>query len=264
MSVFVYTGGKPHKAGQPTMLFVHGAANDHSVWALQSRYFAHHGWNVVAPDLPAHGRSSGAALAGVPEIAQWCERLLDSHGVTLVNESPRSLAIIGHSMGSLAALNLAARFGSRCSHLALLGAAAPMAVGDVLLEAAKDEPDRAYRMICQWSYSATSHLGGNKSPGMWKAGAGLALMRRTKAGVLHQDLLNCRHYIDGIADAKNINAKTLMIGGAKDLMTPPKASAELAKTLGVTPYMLPDCGHTMMSERPEEVLSALSRFVASS
>ena len=43
----------------PTLMFVHGAANDHSVWALQSRYFAHHGFNVLAVDLPAHGRSAG-------------------------------------------------------------------------------------------------------------------------------------------------------------------------------------------------------------
>ena len=66
---YCYTGGKPFDATQPTVVLVHGVLNDHSVWILQSRYLAHHGWNVLAPDLPGHCRSAGAALASVEALS---------------------------------------------------------------------------------------------------------------------------------------------------------------------------------------------------
>ena len=45
---YVYTAGKALDAAQPTVVFIHGVLNDHSVWILQSRYLANHGWNVLA------------------------------------------------------------------------------------------------------------------------------------------------------------------------------------------------------------------------
>jgi pimeloyl-ACP methyl ester carboxylesterase len=56
---YAYTGGKAFDATLPTVVFIHGAQNDHSVWGLQSRWFAHHGFGVLAVDLPGHGRSEG-------------------------------------------------------------------------------------------------------------------------------------------------------------------------------------------------------------
>jgi pimeloyl-ACP methyl ester carboxylesterase len=62
---YAYTGGKPFDAALPTLVLIHGAVNDHSVWTLLARWFAHHGWGVLAPDLPGHMRSAGPALASV-------------------------------------------------------------------------------------------------------------------------------------------------------------------------------------------------------
>ena len=61
---YCYTGGKAFDAAKPTVVFIHGVLNDHSVWILQSRYLAHHGWNVLAVDLPGHCRSDGPPPAG--------------------------------------------------------------------------------------------------------------------------------------------------------------------------------------------------------
>ena len=76
--VYAYTGTKPIVPEQRTVLFIHGAANDHSVWALQSRYFAYHGFNVLAVDLPGHGKSDGPALATIEELAAWTFDVLDT------------------------------------------------------------------------------------------------------------------------------------------------------------------------------------------
>ncbi|WP_429405041.1 alpha/beta fold hydrolase [Paraburkholderia sp. MM5482-R1] len=89
---YAYTGGKPFDASLPTAVFIHGAEHDHSVWALQSRYFAHHGFGVLAVDLPGHRRSAGPALASIAALADWLAALLDAVGVTRA-------FVAGHSMG---------------------------------------------------------------------------------------------------------------------------------------------------------------------
>ena len=79
-------------ASKRTIVFVHGAGLDHSWWGLQSRYFGYHGYNVLALDLPAHGRSGGAPLATIGEMADWVKKVLDAKQI-------RSAALVGHSMG---------------------------------------------------------------------------------------------------------------------------------------------------------------------
>ena len=60
---YAYTGGRPFDPQLPCVAFVHGAQHDHSVWALQTRWFAHHGYSVLAFDLPGHGRAIAARSA---------------------------------------------------------------------------------------------------------------------------------------------------------------------------------------------------------
>jgi pimeloyl-ACP methyl ester carboxylesterase len=252
---FVYTGSRALEPAQPTVVFVHGAANDHSVWALQSRYFAHHGCNVLAVDLPGHGASTGAALPSIAAIADWIAQLLDAAHVT-------QAAVVGHSMGSLAALACAARHPERVMRAALLGPAVPMLVSDELLMAALADDHVAYELINAWSFSAPRQLGGNAVPGMWMTGTALRLMERARPGVLHADLLACRDYADGLADAAAVHCPVLAILGARDIMTPPKgAQAMLAALADVHTVTLAGTGHAMMAEQPDAVLDALRAFL---
>jgi pimeloyl-ACP methyl ester carboxylesterase len=214
-STYAYTGARTLVPAQPTVVFVHGAANDHSVWALQSRYFAHHGRNVLAVDLPGHGRSGGEALPSVEAIAGWIPTLLDAAGVG-------AAALVGHSLGSLAALECAALHPGRVAKLALLGPAVPMAVSDILLDAAKRDDHAAYELINGWSYSAGKQLGGNRIPGIWMTGNSLRLLERTPPGVLYTDLLACHVYAAGLDAAARVACPSLAILGARDLMAPPK------------------------------------------
>ena len=80
-SVFVYTGNSEHIHNQSAVVFIHGAGLDHTVWVLPSRYFSRHGFNVIAPDLPGHGRSSGVGLNKIETMADWIIALLDASGV---------------------------------------------------------------------------------------------------------------------------------------------------------------------------------------
>ena len=252
---YAYTGTRKLVPAQPTVVFVHGAANDHSVWALQSRYFAWHGRNVLAVDLPAHGRSAGEPLGSVDAIADWLAALLDAAGVDRA-------ALVGHSLGSLAALAAAARHADRVGAIALLGPAVPMTVSDALLAAARAGDHLAYELINGWSFSAGKQLGGNPVPGIWMTGNALRLTERTPPGVLHADLAACNDYAGGLDAAAAVRCPALLILGARDLMAPPRNTDALVAALPDKKVVtLPGCGHALMAEQPDAVLDALRGFL---
>ena len=259
-SVYAYTGSRPFDRALPTVVFVHGAAHDHSVWALQSRYFAHHGRSVVAVDLPGHGRSEGTPLPSVGAIADWVVALLDALQV-------ERAAVIGHSMGALAALDATGRHPGRIAKLALLGPAVPMPVSETLLDAAKRDDHVAFELINAWSFSPGDQLGGNRLPGVWMTGNALRLMERSRPGVLYADLLACQNYSDGLAAASAARCPVLVILGQRDLMAPAKSSAALIAAVGGNALgdrrviTIPDCGHSLMAEAPDAVLDALRDFL---
>jgi pimeloyl-ACP methyl ester carboxylesterase len=254
-SVYAYTGGRPFDPALPTLVFVHGAANDHSVWALQSRYFAHHGRNVLAVDLPGHGRTGGAPPASVEAAAQWLVALLDTVPVAPVG-------LVGHSLGALVVLEAAGRHPGRIARLALLGPAAPMPVAEVLLDAAAANDHVAYELITGWSFSTAHQLGGNPLPGVWMTGNALRLMERSRPGVLHADLLACHRYAGGLSAAASVRCPVLLIVGQRDLMAPAKNATALSAALSDCRVVtVPDCGHSLMAEAPDAVLDALRDFL---
>jgi pimeloyl-ACP methyl ester carboxylesterase len=135
ITTYCYTGGKAFDAAKPTVVFIHGVLNDHSVWILQSRYLANHGWNVLAVDLPGHCRSAGEAPSSVEEGADFIAALLDAAGV------PKA-ALVGHSWGSLIALEAAARLKDASATWCWWARPSPMKVSPALIEASLNDPRR--------------------------------------------------------------------------------------------------------------------------
>ncbi len=253
--VYAYTGSCMFVGTQPTVVFVHGAAHDHCVWAWQSRYFAHHGYNVLAVDLPGHGRSGGEALASVEKIADWIVALLDAADV-------ERAALVGHSLGSLAVLEAAARNGARVDRIALLGPAVPMTVSDELLAAARQNEHLAYELINGWSFSPNRQLGGNAVPGFWMTGNALRLMERSRPNVLAIDLEACHAYANGLAAAAAVRCPVLVVIGARDIMAPPRNAEALTQALREPKLVsLSRSGHALTAEEPDAVLDSLRAFL---
>lgn len=257
-SAYVYTGGKALSSEdtgrQPVVAFIHGAQQDHSCWVLQSRWFAHHGYAVLAPDLPGHGRSGGEPLGSVEAMADWVVALLDAVGV-------EQAMLVGHSMGSLVALEAALRHPRRVGRLALIGSAIPMPVSEALLDAARGNEPKAAAMINAWSYSAAGQIGGNTVPGLWMLGMNRRLMERQKPGVFHVDLTACNAYARSLESLASLAVPVLVVAGGADRMTAPKASKALAAAIpGAQLQILPGSGHALMAERPDGVLDALREF----
>lgn len=254
---YAYTGNHVFDASLPTIIFIHGAANDHSVWALQSRYFAYHKHNVLAVDLPGHGKSAGNALNDVAALADWVKALMDACGAG-------QAAIVGHSMGSLIGLEAAARYPANITRLALIGTAIPMLVSDALLASSAANDHAAYEMINVFAHSPRAQIGGNRLPGAWMMGNSMRLMERSANGVLHADFTACNSYRGGLNAAKKTQCPVLLVLGQRDLMTPPRAAREAAASFrnGRT-VLLDGTGHSLMSEQPDAVLDALIDFLRS-
>lgn len=252
---YLYSGGRTIDPAQPSVMFVHGAGLDHTVWTLPSRYFVRKGYNVLGIDLPGHGQSQGPLRTSITAMADWLVEVLDALGVT-------QTALVGHSMGSLIALEATARHVARVRSLALLGSAVPMAVAPPLQQAADANEQAAVDMLTLWGYSKAAQIGGNDTPGMWMVGATTRLFERAADGVIANDLEACNAYQHGLDSAAAVECPTLLILGSHDIMTPPRRGDEVAQAIPDSrTVILKGSGHTMMSEQPDAVLDALITIV---
>ncbi len=249
--VFAATGGKVFDPALPVIMFVHGASMNRTVWALPARYFANHGYAVMAVDLPGHGNSEGPPQPTIGDIADWLIRALDAAGVGRA-------VLVGHSMGTLPLLEAAARYPERIERVVLLGTSIPMLVADALLDNAKADNPAAYDMVNLWGHSKRAQIGGNRAPGTWVTGGGLRLLERGAPGVLYNDMKACNDYTTGLEAAAKITCPTVLILGDGDMMTPPRNAKALMEALpDGRMIVLKGCGHMMMAEQPDETLDAM-------
>lgn len=254
--VFAYTAAHELDPAKPTVVFLHGAGLDHSSFALQSRYFGYHGRNVLALDFPGHGRSEGPPIPSVPGMADWLAHLLNALGIS-------KTSVVGHSMGSLVALDFAARYPGQAERIALIAVGYPMKVAEPFLEAARNNDYAAFDMHTIWGHAAHAPLRSDPNPGMWMYGENQARLARLAPGVLYNDLKACNDYGSGTDSAAKVRCPVLFLVGRRDVMTPPRAARQLqekisaAKTVEIGPS-----GHALMAEAPDATLDALIDFLS--
>ncbi len=269
-ALFAYTGGRPFDAALPCIVFVHGALNDHSVWTLAARWFAHHGHSVLAIDLPGHGRSAGPVLPDVESMAGAVLSLLAEHKV-------QRAALVGHSMGSLIALEAASRAAPNAvSHLVMVGTAYPMRVSSALLDMAAQAPLAAIDQVVAFSHASMAAKPSYPGPGAWLHGTSRALMRQVLArgegisgiehNLFHHDFTACDRYAHGLVAAAQLRSaagtRCSLILGARDRMTVPRQATAIAQALDARVHTLPTAGHQLMQEDPNGLLAALRTALA--
>ena len=251
---YAYTGGKAFDPALPCMVFIHGALNDHSVWTLLARWFVNHGHSVLAVDLPGHMRSTGQPLPSVEALADWTLALMDAAQV-------QRASLIGHSMGSLIALQAASIAPERASALMMVGTAVPMKVSQVLLELSRHDPNAAIDMVVTFSHSSLAAKPSYPGPGSWLRGGSRALMRKVQASSAHSSLFHhdfsvCNNYQGGLQAAKSVHCPVNLVLGHADQMTPAKQAREITQALNAKVHVL-DAGHSLMTEAPEQLLGIL-------
>ena len=250
------TGGVELNGDDPVVILIHGAGMDGTIWQLQTRYLAYRGHQAVAVDLPGHGKSEGKPLTTIADMAEWVTRFAAAAGFA-------SYHVVGHSMGTFVALELAARFADQVDSLTLLGAAAAMPVHPELVAAAATDLPRAASLMSAWGLGRPAHAGVNPTPGMWMAGGSQALVENSDAGVLSADFEACATYDGALDAASKVTCPTTIVIGSDDRMTVPKQGRQVAAAIdGAVVVELKGIGHSMMIEDPRSVKRAIVDTVA--
>ncbi|MDE0133327.1 MAG: alpha/beta hydrolase [Acidimicrobiaceae bacterium] len=246
-------------AEAPVVLLVHGAGMNRTVWQLQTRWLAHHGYTPLAIDLPGHGNSDGEPLGSVAEMAAWLTEAIAAVREQLGCDEVR---LVGHSMGSLVCTEVAAAHPDGIARLVLLGTAAGMPVHPALLGAAENNELLAPELMTAWGHGNRAHVATNPTPGLWMLGGSVALLERADDGVIHADLSACAAYEAGDVAAR-VQCPVTVIVGSEDKMTPPRAAGALIADFADCDVVhLAGAGHMMMNEDPAAVRSALANALA--
>ena len=256
-AIHAATGGVEPSPVDPVVILLHGAGMNSTIWQLQTRYLAYRGLQTIAVDLPGHGRSEDEPMTSIEALGQFVVDLIDAAGW-------QKASLVGHSMGSFISLDAASRLGDRCTSVVLMGAAASMPVHPQLLSDAEADLPAAAALMAAWGHAKPAHLGQNPTPGMWMTGGARALVERSDPGVLAVDFRACAAYENATTAAGAVTCRSTVIIGLGDKMTPPKAGRELAGTLTDASIVeLADVGHSMMTEAPRAVRSAILDAVRS-
>jgi pimeloyl-ACP methyl ester carboxylesterase len=249
--IFATTGGKEFNPELPAIIFLHCAGADHSIWYLQTRYFAYHGYSILAVDFPGHGRSEGECITSIEEMAEWIPELVIAAGL-------EKASLVGHSMGALVALECASRFSEIISSVCLIGSAAKMPVHPLLLDKSLKGDQLAYDLVTSWEHGPTGHFGNPPVPGMSLLGGAQSLLNSAPKGALGFDLAACNNYQNGMNAASKIRCPVLCLSGSKDKMSPSFEGMKLAEAIPDAKFhIIEDCGHMIMLEKADECLGML-------
>ena len=220
--------GAPHDS-----VFVHGARGNRLLWKRTLKLLSGP-TRAAAVDLPGHPAGE-ITCKSVPEYAASLHEFI-------AGEKLRNPVVCGHSMGGAVALTLALSHPEDLGGLVLVSTGAKLGVAPEILEGLKYEPMKTIEStVTTWSfYSIDLGLGR-------EARAALSI---SNLPVFLNDYLACRGF-DVRARLQDIGARTLVVCGDKDRMTPPKWSHYLKANI-------PDCelkfvkdsGHMLPIEKP--------------
>ena len=232
--------GAPHDA-----LFVHGAGGNSLLWRRTLQGLSG-GSKALALDLPGH--PSGDITCRTVE--DYVEALHEFIAGARLSKP----VVCGHSMGGAISLALALAYPSDVGGLILASSGAKLGVAPEIIEGLKSQPLRAIEAtITPWSFNSID-LGLGR-----EARATLSL---SNLPVFLNDYLACQGF-DARARLPEITARTLIVCGDKDRMTPPKWSHYLhANIAGSELYFVKDSGHMLSLEKPDALASVIQAFLA--
>lgn len=117
-------------------------------------------------------------------------------------------------------------------------------------------------MLNIWGHAPQVKWNQSAIPGTSLMMAYKCLLEKSRPGVLATDLTACQTFAMSEIEMKNIAAPAIILSGTRDMMTPPKAAAMVAKNITGAKFLsLDGVGHAMMQEAPGKVLDGLKDFI---
>jgi pimeloyl-ACP methyl ester carboxylesterase len=261
-----------------------GTPNGHTVVLFHGNNFAgfyfggpidalrKEGFRVVVPDQMGYGRSSKPIIPySFNDWARNTKKVLDSLNI------PKAM-IIGHSMGGMLAARFATQYPAVTERLVIYN---PIGVSDGRFDRPAGNPDDAYKQTLGSTYqsiraSIARYVAHNPSA----YNADFEKYTRVRYAwtlsadwprlAMVQTLINQVNYADPVVyDWAHIKAKTLVFGGAEDLLAGTAANFQarmkhIAETIpdgNGTLLLLPGLGHVPHMEAPDKVYPPLIAFL---
>ena len=232
-----------------TVVLVHGAAMDGTVWRYQADALSRAGFSPIAVDLPGHGGSEGEPSVTIRGYAGWLLAYLS------VLDEP--VHLVGHSMGALVVLEAAAARPDRVRSVTLVGVADRMPVNPDLLTGAAANDLTVSATMGSWMH-ARQPVGRPE----WQVRDTVAIIERSRPGIAFADLTACNDYRGAAAVAANVSVPMLLVLGDQDVMTRPSAAEPIANAApDATTVIVEGAGHLLFVERPDVVNEALLEFL---
>ncbi|MFD2051644.1 alpha/beta fold hydrolase [Mesorhizobium calcicola] len=233
---------------EPALLLVHGFTDTSRSFSLLARHLA--GRRLVIPDLRGHGGSQAGEGCGIADFASDIAALIDR----LQLDRP---VVVGHSLGAMVAIALAARHRELVGGLVLLAGTLkpdlaqdhPLVLG---VETLRDPISPADPFYARWHACL---------PGVPQAFlAGLAKDASTMPASRWRAILKEIRSADLSAAARAVQARTLIIAGGCDPLFGEAHQQALSQSLaGASLVRAEECGHNPHWEDPAFVAEVIGR-----
>jgi pimeloyl-ACP methyl ester carboxylesterase len=226
---------------------IHGAGGSNLGWHTLLRRLP--GMKVITPDLPGHGKSSGAGRQSINDYA--CDIYDLIHALKL----PRVI-LAGHSMGGAIAIQTAIIAPERVIGLIVVSSGAVCNIPEEIVQSLSNP--EMMRKAADW---LCAKLRSPQDGQKWVDQTRQALMK-TRQGILYGDLYACLH--TNLEDeCSNIHVPTLVCSGKQDRFIPPAYSRHLAELIPGAKFETIDGGHLLPLEKPEELVILFQEFLKS-
>ncbi len=246
-----YIEGDMFDRPRPTIVMIHGAAQNASTWRFQLDLFGHHpSFNLIALDLPGHGGSGGAGFYTVREYKELVLEFTEHLNL-------KNIILIGHSMGGGVAMLLALEHPEIIKACVFVATGAKLSVAEQTLETVKNN----YEAFCEIS---PARMFAEDSADELKQEFKESMLD-TGPEVCYWDLIACNEF--NVMDmVEKIAVPTIIISADKDILTPAKYGEHLhQKIYGSQLYIVKDSGHFIMQEKAQEfnwmILEFLEGFI---
>jgi pimeloyl-ACP methyl ester carboxylesterase len=247
-------GGRVHVfragAGEP-LLFLH-AAGGAGAWLDFHRLLADGGYDVIAPDHPGFGKSDDfPEVEAMDDLVYHYLDLLDALGLERAH-------VVGASFGGWIAAELAVAAPHRVGSLALLSAAGlrlpEHPVPDIFLMPPAELVATLFR---------------NPPPAPAPAASAAPDIDAVLAAYRDATALARFSWVPFLSNPKlerrlrRITAPTLVVAPSDDRLIPVAHAQRYASRIAGARFAeVPDCGHAMYFERPEEFAGLVAGFIA--
>ena len=236
----------PFEPGNPILVMIHGAGGRADLWKNQFRPLKSR-MNLLALDLPGHGKTAEQGKDSIEAYARWVEKVLG-------DLSPEPVFLLGHSMGGAVVLEAALSCPERLSGIILVGTGARLPVAPAILEGLVQQFQHTVDRIIGYAYAPDA------DPVLLREGA--RLMKEAGPGILHGDFLACDRF-DRRQGIPGIHAPCLIVCGEKDMLAPPAFSKKLNASIpGSRLVTVPGAGHMVMIEKFKAFNQAIEAFMS--